>query len=200
MKKRELEMRLQRIPPLPSPKPHLEQYSTPATIAADVLYLAYARGDIMRKRVFDLGCGNGIFAIGASLLGAERVVGVDVDESALEQASRNATAAGVEVEWIRAEVESIRAEADTVLQNPPFGAQSRGADRPFLRVATEIASNIYSLHMAETIPFLEEFIANRGATIELRKTYKFNIPHMFGFHRKQSKRVDVVLLLIRVQR
>jgi putative methylase len=200
MKKRELEMRLQRVPPLSHPLPHLEQYSTPAAIAADVLYIAYASGDIEGKRVVDLGCGNGIFAIGARLLEADSVMGLDIDASALDEASENAKVLGVEVDWIRADVESIRMRCDTVLQNPPFGAQSRGADRPFLRGAIAMADSVYSLHILETVPFLEELITDQGATIVSRKTYKFNIPHMFGFHRKQKKSVDVVLLQIRVSR
>ncbi|MFA7342169.1 MAG: 50S ribosomal protein L11 methyltransferase, partial [Candidatus Methanomethylophilaceae archaeon] len=78
MKKRELEMRLQRLLPMPAPDPALEQYATPASIAADVLFQAYGNGDIADRKVVDLGCGNGIFAIGAWLLGAEKVLALDV--------------------------------------------------------------------------------------------------------------------------
>lgn len=197
MKKKELEMILQTIPPISDPKPFLEQYSTPAGIAADVLYTAYARGDIAGRRVIDLGCGNGIFAIGAHLLGASYAVGVEMDEAVLNEARKNALAIGADVDWIVADVEFLQLRGDTVIQNPPFGAQKRRADRKFLKAAVESAGTVYSLHMAETVPFLERYVADLGATVELRKTYKFYIPHMFSFHRKEKKSVDVVMLLIR---
>ena len=53
-KKRQLEMALQDIPPHKSPKIDLEQYSTPSTIAADVLWNAHSIGDIDGLKVVDL--------------------------------------------------------------------------------------------------------------------------------------------------
>ncbi|HEV8361491.1 MAG TPA: 50S ribosomal protein L11 methyltransferase, partial [Candidatus Thermoplasmatota archaeon] len=63
-------MLLQKVPPHPAPKAELEQYQTPAPIAADLVYRALAAGDVAGKRVLDLGCGTGILAIGAALVGA----------------------------------------------------------------------------------------------------------------------------------
>lgn len=197
MKKKELEMILQTIPPISNPKPSLEQYSTPASIAADVLHTAFTRGDIAGRRVIDLGCGNGVFAIGAYILGARYVVGVEMDEVVLREARENALALGVDVDWIVADVGFLHLRGDTVIQNPPFGAQKRRADRKFLKAAIETARTVYSLHMAETVPFLERYVADLGATVELRKIYKFYIPRMFSFHRKEKKSVEVVMLLIR---
>jgi putative methylase len=91
-KKRHLEMALQRIPAHKSPKVALEQYSTPSIIAADVLWNAHSMGDIEGLKVVDLGCGTGIFTIGAAMMGAAESVGVDIDDDAVsiakEQASR----------------------------------------------------------------------------------------------------------------
>ena len=50
------------------------------------------------KYVIDYGCGSGILAIAAALLGAERVVAVDTDPQALEATRANAKRNGVEVE------------------------------------------------------------------------------------------------------
>lgn len=47
-------------------------------------------------RVLDVGCGSGILAIGALLLGAQRAVGVDIDEIAVDTARENARLNGVE--------------------------------------------------------------------------------------------------------
>ena len=69
MKQKELEMLLQKIPEFNSPKPNLEQYLTPAPIAADLLFTAAQYGDIENKIVVDLGCGTGIFSFGAYLCG-----------------------------------------------------------------------------------------------------------------------------------
>jgi ribosomal protein L11 methyltransferase len=46
-------------------------------------------------RVLDYGCGSGILAIGAALLGAPNVVGVDIDPAALSSSQSNAQANGV---------------------------------------------------------------------------------------------------------
>jgi len=196
MKKKALEMTLQSIPPLSTPKADLEQYSTPANIAADVLFTAHARGDIEGKAVVDLGCGNGVFAIGAVCLESELTVGVDIDPLALKEARRNATERGAAVEFVRADVAQFSAKADTVIQNPPFGAQRRRADRPFLATAMSIARKAYSLHLAETEEFIRDLVSELGGRVELQKRYKFEIPHMFAFHTREKKEFEVVLLCI----
>jgi ribosomal protein L11 methyltransferase len=67
--------------------------------------------------VFDLGTGSGILAIAAKLLGAGRVLAVDIDPTAAEVARENADANGVEVE-IRAGSAPARAEQfDLVVAN-----------------------------------------------------------------------------------
>jgi len=45
--------------------------------------------------VLDLGAGSGVYAVGAAVLGASRVVAVDIHESALETARHNAELNGV---------------------------------------------------------------------------------------------------------
>jgi len=197
MKKKELEMRLQRVPGLESPRADLEQYSTPAWIVADILHIALSLGHIEGRAVLDLGTGNGIFGIGASLLGARRVISVDIDPEALRQARRNAEAMGADIELVRGDAHHLNVQVDTVIQNPPFGAQRRGADRPFLTTALACGEIVYSLHMEETAGFLKDFLEGMNAEVFLEKTYKFKIPHMFPFHTRAKKEVDVLLLGIR---
>jgi ribosomal protein L11 methyltransferase len=48
------------------------------------------RGLVAGRRVLDVGCGSGILAIAAVLLGAERAVGVDTDSIAVEATRANA--------------------------------------------------------------------------------------------------------------
>lgn len=196
MRKNELERALQSIPPHRNPRPSLEQYCTPASIAADVLWTAMAFGDIEGRRVIDLGCGTGVFAIGAALMGAASVRGVDIDPQAVADAAEAASRMGIDAEFVTGDVKEIQWEADTVIMNPPFGAQRRGADRPFLEAAVRLAPVVYSLHNASTAPFLEKMVTSLGRRIAFQKSYKFQIPHLFAFHEKMKKDIDVVLLRI----
>lgn len=196
MKKNELERKLQRIAPHTRPRPDLEQYSTPATVAADMLFTAYSFGDIAGRTVLDLGCGSGILSIGAALLGASRVTGIDVDPAAVEDAKMNAEESGVDIDIFQADVGEIALKADTVIMNPPFGAQRRNADRPFLEAAVRAAPRVYSLHNARTVDFLLKMVSALGREVFFQKSYKFEIPHMFEFHDKRKKEIEVALLCI----
>lgn len=197
MRLRDLEMELQRIPPIADPRAELEQYSTPAPIAADMLYTALGHGAIAGMRVIDLGCGSGILSIGAWLLGAESVLGVDASPAALAQAERACEETGAEVELRLGDVEGLDAKGDTVVMNPPFGCQNRNADRAFLRKAMEAADISYSLHMQSTLPFLEGYASSMGRELWFHKAYKYDIPHLFTFHGRSKRTVDIVMISIR---
>jgi putative methylase len=194
MKRKDLEMRLQQVNGFERPKAELEQYMTPANIAADLLFLAYSCGDIDGRVVLDLGCGTGMLGIGAALLGASNVIGVDKDAGALAVARRNVEQAEISLELVEEDVSSFRVQADTVVMNPPFGAQNRHADRPFLETAMRCAPVIYSLHLTETLGFLARYGGQQGFSIDLQKSFKFDIPHTFAFHRKVKKSFDVSLI------
>lgn len=196
MKKKDLEIALQRVTSFRSPNPAREQYSTPAVIAADMVFTAYAQGDVDGRTVMDLGCGTGILAIGAFMLGARRVIGVDVDANALRQAKENADKAGAIIDFVESDIKGFEGEADTVVMNPPFGAQKKHADRPFVEKAMDIATVVYSLHMANTEDFLLRLVRSRGAGADIQKRYKFEIPFTFAFHKKAKKDVEVLLLRI----
>lgn len=197
MKKKDLEIRLERVRPFKEPSAALEQYPTPATIASDILFAAYANGDVSERVVNDLGCGTGIFAIGAKLLDAETVRGYDVSSSALATAKENAETLGTEIEFIETDISGVNDSADTTFMNPPFGCQNEHADRPFLQKAMELSDSIYSIHMANTIGFLEDYAASYGREIVARATYNYNIPHTFSFHSKTKQKVDIVVVNIR---
>ncbi len=55
-------------------------------------------GNLMGKRVLDLGCGTGILAIAAALKGAHPVVAVDIDPRAVEVTRKNARLNNLELE------------------------------------------------------------------------------------------------------
>lgn len=69
---------------------------THATTALCLNWLDTA--DLTGKYVIDYGCGSGILAIAAALLGAEKVIAVDTDPQALEATRENAKRNGVDIE------------------------------------------------------------------------------------------------------
>lgn len=197
MRKKDLEIRLQSVRNFEDPDPVLEQYMTPATMAADILFEAYRSGDVEGMKVLDLGCGTGMFSIGAWMLGAGMVRGYDISDSALSVARRNASDMGADVEFLKSRIENVDEGADTVFMNPPFGCQNRNADRPFLKKAMEISECVYSIHMADTVDFVREFCEAEGRSVVSSKIYKYEIPHTFSFHTKTKKTVDVAVVNIR---
>ena len=141
---------MSRLEQFDNPKVLLEQYSTEPEVAAQVLWFAYMHGDINAKVVADLGCGPGIFGIGAALLGAKKVFFVDKDEHALTVTRRNInsikhllTKAGLVV--LNCDVARFEHHVDSVLQNPPFGTKIRHHDRLFLGKAFEVGNVVYSI-------------------------------------------------------
>jgi len=199
MKQKKLEIFLQKTPEFEKPKPELEQYLTPATIAADILFLAYQQGDIKDKTILDLGCGTGIFSIGACLLGAKKVIGTDIDKNTIEIAKKFAKQNNLQIEYITKDVIKIKKIVDTVIMNPPFGAQKSNinADRKFLEKAFEQSKIIYSLHLSKTIPFIEKMIHSLKGEITLSKEYIFPIKSTQRFHKKKIENFNVKLIRIK---
>lgn len=193
---RDLERLLSRVPPHPSPRADLEQYATPAHLAAPLLHEAYALGDVEGRRVADLGCGTGVFALGAALLGASRVTGVDVDPLSLAVARREAEALGVaeRLEWVASDVSAWRGEADTVVMNPPFGAQVRHADRAFLDAAFRAAPVVYTLHNEATRAFVEQRAAQAAYATTHAWRLVFPLRHQFRHQEKRVQEIPVVAL------
>ncbi len=194
MKQKQLEILLEKVKGFPRPHAWKEQYLTPAPVAAEVLHFAYMLGDLKRV-VYDLGCGTGILAVGAKLLGAEKVIGIDSDINALNIARENAKHMGVEVEFIACDVTHAQGTADTVLMNPPFGAQKKGSDRPFLKKALEIAEVVYSIHNSGSKHFIEGFIRNK-ARITHFKPLLFPMKRTYSFHRRDVEQIEVELYRI----
>lgn len=196
MKKVRLERILQSLEAVPSPRADMEQYATPAAIAAEVAFIAYSKGDIDGRRVLDAGCGNGVLAIAAKILGAAEVVGVDLDPQAIDVARRNAARAQVHVAWKRADIATVRGSFDTVVMNPPFGSQTKHADLPFLDKALTLGRVVYSFHNGVTEEFLLRRLESRQAEVTDRMAYSFPLPKTFAFQKETVRRVPVVLLRI----
>jgi putative methylase len=176
----------------------MEQYATPAGIAAEVVFAALARGDIEGRSVLDAGCGNGILGIAAKLLGATRVLGVDMDPSAIDVARTNAQKLGVDLEWRAADIRDVREDFDTVLMNPPFGSQRRQADRPFLDTGVARGRVVYMFLNPKAEAFVRRRMEALGARVTDREAYEFPVPHTFAFHRAEVRRIPVLLFRLDV--
>ena len=204
MKLKQLEMTLQKAKGYTKPRPSLEQYMTPAPLAARMLYHALMKGDIEGKNVCDLGSGTGVLAIGAALLGANSVKGVEKDPNAVAVAQENAALFGADVEFITADIldttlpEKIGA-FDTIVMNPPFGAQKVHADRPFIDLAVRTAPVVYSIFNAGSTPFIKAFIRKRAEVAE-QVGSAFAIKRTFAFHTRDVLEFEVeILRLVRRQ-
>lgn len=195
-KKKHLEMAIQKVPKHPNPKVDLEQYSTPATIAADLLWNAYSLGDIADKKVMDLGCGTGIFAIASKLLGAASAIGVDIDRDSIDLASSYCW----DVDFICSDICDLENDfdVDTIFQNPPFGSQKnakKGADLKFISKAVELSPKVlYSFHMASTEEFLISYFEKNDLEITHIFRYNFPIPKIYEFHTRESANVEVIVI------
>jgi putative methylase len=208
IRKLDLERFISTVRVNPAPKVNLEQYTTSENIAASMLHIAaYTSNDVVNKCVLDLGCGTGRLSLGAAFLGAKNVFGVDIDRAALKVAVANSQNAGLtsNINWVNGDISVVNGCFDTVLQNPPFGVQTRNADRAFLVKALECGKMIYSLHnhpevdkrlinllkssgtgLLEVQPsaFLKRFIEQHGGVIRAVYAMLMTIPKMFDFHTK----------------
>ncbi|WP_247000500.1 METTL5 family protein [Halosolutus gelatinilyticus] len=199
--RRTLARRLESVADFRRPSASLEQYLTPADLAAHVCHLAGLQDDLGRP-VLDLGTGTGMLAIAAALSGAKRVVGVDVDPDALALARENAAAAGVpdSIDWLRGDVtrHPFSLSDATILSNPPFGAQrgNRHADRAFLETAAAVAAVSYTIHNAGSQEFVESFADDAGATVTHAFQAPFPIPKRFEFHTEAERSIDAEVFRI----
>jgi predicted RNA methylase len=200
---RDLEIALESISHSSEYEVSLEQYPTPSKIASAILFAAQMEhNDITDKTVCDLGCGDGIFALGAALLNARHVIGIDVQSKALKASQMNSRLLGIEdiVDWVLGDVSSLqlRCLVDTVVSNPPFGVKKRGADLRFLTKAVSIANVTYSIHLAgdKNRVFLKNEVEKLGARVTQIETFQFPIGKLFDFHKKNVHMIDVDLYRI----
>ncbi|MGB0651809.1 MAG: METTL5 family protein [Thermoplasmatota archaeon] len=206
MRKAELTSTLEGVPRHPEPRPELEQYRTPAPIAAELLWLMRDVGDLPARgaptpaRLLDLGCGTGMFAIGGALLGAH-VLGVDVDEESIDLARGAAEATGTapSITWEAADLRSWHPDPgafDVAVMNPPFGAQkgNRHGDRLFYERAMEAlwpGGACWFLAPPRGERFLHAFLAERGCRVQKVGQWDYPLEAQFAFHEKEARVIQV---------
>ena len=173
------------------PKPELEQYATPVDIVLEIIKHAKSLGHLSAK-VADLGCGTGRLAIGAAIAGAN-VTGFEIDEDALKIARDYSKKENLDIKWRNLAIENIEENFETILMNPPFGSQRPGADRSFLKKSLEIAANIWTIHLAETRDFVEDFVKQNSGDIISAYEFDFKIKRSMDFHTKDIKKEKAIL-------
>jgi putative methylase len=133
------------------------------------------------------------------LLGACRVAGIDIDPGAIETAKRNAERFGLAVEFSVADIVAAAKVArpfDTVVMNPPFGAQKKHADRPFIDAALATGDVVYAIFNAGSLPFVETYVQGR-AVIEETVACSIELPHTFAHHRRERVEIEALIVCMR---
>ena len=201
MRRDELVRAIQAVPLPPVPSASWEQVATPAEAAVDLLATLDRRGELSGRSVLDLGCGTGRLAIGAALLGAHPVTGVEIDPTLAPLARAAARAAGVVIEVHASDVARWKRAADVVVMNPPFGAQRAHADRPFWdRAFTLARSSIGAFSAAASRTFIARLALDRDAHVVEVKPVPWNLPRTFPHHRAANVRLAVDRWVIETER
>ncbi len=198
LKLNDLRRRLRTLKRADAPSASLEQYCTEPDTAAAILFDAAMKNDVAGKSVADLGCGTGIFAIGAVMLGASSATGIDIDAESVKIARYNARAllggdAADRITFAVSDILKFSGKFDTVFQNPPFGSQSRNADIPFIKKALAIADTVYTIHLADTENFIRDAIGRFGGRVVFTRSFRYAMPRMFDFHESDSREFSLIL-------
>ncbi len=185
--KRHLEILLSKVKDFENPKFELQQYITPPDIAALIVWTAFQSGHVENCTVCDLGSGTGILSIAAALMGAERVIGVEIDPEAIEIAMENLKLfpeISERIEFRKMDIQDFNDKVDTVIMNPPYGEKPLHLDRNFLEKAFGISDAIYSIHTIGSKDFLERLSRKNGFQATLLYTINFPIKWRFKWHTK----------------
>ena len=94
-----------------------------------------------------------------------------------------------------ADIQAVKGDFDTVIQNPPFGVRTPGADRPFIINALKTSKVIYSLHKSDSRSryFIKRLVEENNGEITHLFKMRMRIPRIFPYHRKRIYEFDVEL-------
>lgn len=193
--KKSLEITVSKLFDYSNKKPSLEQYSTPSSIASKLVWNAYMNGDISDKVVMDLGCGNGILGISALLLGAKKVIFVDVDKKALEVCKKNLESFDLtNFKLINKNVVDVKIKVDIILMNPPFGVQTPNLDILFLKQSKILGKKIYLIYKGDGEKIIRKELQNVKFTLISKEN--LTLKNQFSFHSKLKQKTKILLGII----
>lgn len=166
------------------------------------MQVAHSFDEFEGQTVVDLGCGTAMLSIGAAILGACHVVGVDIDADALENAQANIEEFEdpLPIDLVRCSIQQLSGQcrlcSDTVIMNPPFGTRQKGADMDFLRAAFRISRHtVYSLHKSSTRDHIMRVARKElgAVSAEVLAQLRYDLPASYSFHKAKSKDIEVDL-------
>lgn len=199
MNRKNLEIILSRnVEDFKAPKINLEQYSTPARVAANLISRANELGDIYDKYVIELCAGTGILSIAASICGA-KVTAIEIDNDASEIMAQNILKSDLEIDLVVTNALDYESETfyDTALINPPFGIQQKKyRDIEFIIKAHSLASVVYSIvdGSQSNLNNLPKMLEKNGIRILESYHDEFPLTQSYSWH-KQKQKVNNVLIL-----
>jgi putative methylase len=118
---------------------------------------------------------------------------VELDDAALAVARGAAADAGLTVKWRCDAVENWTQQVDTIVMNPPWGAQRPGADRPFLRAALATAGSVWSLQPAVSDRFLRRYVEQLGGAVTGAWPVDLKLERTMPHHTRERKTVEGTL-------
>lgn len=185
----------------PNPNFFLEQYSTSLDILEAYFDLYPSESD---ATILDLGIGTGILSFLASIKGAKRIIGIDIDRKVLQVARLNAQQLHLtHLNLIHSAVEffnftSFTNRVNGIIMNPPFGTKRKFLDFVFLKRAMQTKAWILTLHKSnnESDKKLLELCNTNNYMIGSKKNLTYNLPNTHKTHTLQWYPVKVTLYLL----
>ncbi len=199
MNRKNLEILLSRnVQDFTTPKITLEQYSTPARVAANLITRANELGDIHDKKVIELCAGTGILSIAASICGA-KVIAIEIDPDASKIMKENILNNDLEINLVVTNALTYESDTfyDTALINPPFGIQQKKyRDIDFIIKAHSLASVVYSIvdGSPSNMNNLPKILDKHGIRILESYHDEFPLSQSYSWH-KHKQKINKVLIL-----
>ena len=204
IKKKNLISIIQTTASFSNPKIKLEQYCIDAISAVDIVYFAgFEFNDIHENLIIDLGTGTGRLSLASSFFNPIKVIGIDLDWSAVQIFKKNILYLNLEhiIYPICMDVNHFSFNKDfflddlqvTTIMNPPFGVQRKRADRAFLMSAFTYSNVIYSIHLdhQDVFKFISKFVGKNGWAIDYSFPFQMRLERSFPFHSKKMKEINV---------
>ncbi len=199
MRPKHLAIELSKLIPHPCSNVELEQYATEGDLAAYWMLGVDQLDNVDGKHVLDLCAGNGILGLGCLFIGAGKITLVEADPLAAEIARKNCqnlkskfSASTTVIEAFVGIDEIDVSEVDIIVMNPPWGVQSKRADRAILQYAFGLdVESIHVLHSAKAT-HLESLAKEHGWEIEGVLESKFRLPPTYSHHSKGKAFTDII--------
>lgn len=134
MKRKQLESFLQQLETFSKPRLEYEQYSTSALLGSEILEKINLDCDFEETNLLgDLGSGCGVLMLGAAKMGANCVVGWEIDTQAIDTCQRNILKNDLNINCNLIQTDLIADDKpykrfyeqfDIIVTNPPFGTKN----------------------------------------------------------------------------